>query len=91
MSASLPVQNVQLVVLDRIDPARNMARYYVLSYEPTLFDDSSLVREWGRIGKPGRRRIELYRDHNSARIALSAWLARKVRRGYKTRPPVDAS
>lgn len=38
---------MQLVVLDRIDPARNMARYYVLSIEPTLFDDSSLVREWG--------------------------------------------
>src|SRR5580692_486189 len=55
MSSSLPVQHVQLVVLDRIDPARNMARYYVLSIEPTLFDDSSLVREWGRIGKPGRR------------------------------------
>jgi predicted DNA-binding WGR domain protein len=85
MSSSLPVQNVQLVVLDRIDPARNMARYYVLSIEPTLFDDSSLVREWGRIGKRGRRRIELYRDHGGARIALSAWLARKVRRGYETR------
>jgi len=51
-----------------------------------LFDDSSLIREWGRIGKPGRRRIELYRDHSNARIALNAWLARKVRRGYKTRP-----
>jgi hypothetical protein len=32
---------VQLFVLDRIDPARNMARY-VLSIEPTLFEDSSL-------------------------------------------------
>jgi predicted DNA-binding WGR domain protein len=74
MSSSLPVQNVQLVVLDRIDPARNMARYYVLSIEPTLFDESSLVREWGRIGKRGRRRIELYRDQNNARMALSAWL-----------------
>jgi predicted DNA-binding WGR domain protein len=91
MSSSLLVQNVQLVVLDRIDPARNMARYYVLSIEPTLFDDSSLVREWGRIGKPGRRQIELHRDDGNARIALSAWLARKVRRGYKTRPPADAA
>jgi predicted DNA-binding WGR domain protein len=91
MLSSLPVQNVQLVVLDRFDPARNMARYYVLSIEPTLFDDSSLVREWGRIGKPGRRRIELYRDDGNARTALSAWLERKVRRGYKTRPPADAA
>jgi predicted DNA-binding WGR domain protein len=85
--SSLPAQNVQLVVLDRIDPARNMGRYYVLSIEPTLFDESSLVREWGRMGKPGRRRIELHRDDNNARIALGAWLARKVRRGYKGRSP----
>jgi predicted DNA-binding WGR domain protein len=68
-----------------------MARYYVLSIEPTLFDESSLVREWERIGKLGRRRIELYRDDGNARIALSAWLARKVRRGYKTRPPADST
>jgi predicted DNA-binding WGR domain protein len=67
-------------------PAHNMARYYVLSTEPTLFEDSSLIREYGRIGKPGRRRIDLHRDHNHAGIALSAWLARKVPRGYKTRP-----
>jgi predicted DNA-binding WGR domain protein len=90
MSSSLLVQNVQLVVLDRMDPAQNMARYYVLSIEPTLFDDSSLVREWGRIGRPCRRRIELYQDHSNARIALGAWLARKVRRGYKTRARVNA-
>jgi predicted DNA-binding WGR domain protein len=91
MSSSLSAQNVQLVVLDRIGHTRNMARYYVLSVEPTLFDESSLVRECGRMGKRGRRRIELYRDDCNARIALSAWLVRKVRRGYKTRPPVDAA
>jgi predicted DNA-binding WGR domain protein len=61
------------------------------TFGPTLFDESSLVREWERIGKLGRRRIELYRDDGNARIALSAWLARKVRRGYKTRPPADST
>ena len=25
------------IVLERVDPARNIARYYVLSIEPTLF------------------------------------------------------
>jgi bifunctional non-homologous end joining protein LigD len=35
----------QLAVLNRIDPARNMARYYVLSLEPALFDQFSLVRK----------------------------------------------
>jgi predicted DNA-binding WGR domain protein len=37
------------IVLERVDPARNIARYYVLSIEPTLFAKHTLVRRWGRI------------------------------------------
>ena len=51
---------IQYLVLDRCDPSCNMARYYVLSIEPSLFGDASLIREWGRIGQPGQTRIELY-------------------------------
>ncbi|MGY6251465.1 WGR domain-containing protein [Bosea thiooxidans] len=41
---------LQMLVLDRSDPAQNMARFYVLAIEPTLFGDVALVREWGRRG-----------------------------------------
>jgi predicted DNA-binding WGR domain protein len=41
---------IQDLVLDRCDPSCNMARYYVLSIEPSLFGDASLIRQWGRIG-----------------------------------------
>jgi predicted DNA-binding WGR domain protein len=75
--------NVQLLVLERIDDAQNMARYYVLSVEPTLFAEFSLVREWGRIGTRGNRRIELHANAGSARLALDAWFARKTKRGYR--------
>jgi predicted DNA-binding WGR domain protein len=85
MSHARSAQNVQLVVLDRIDDAQNMARYYVLSIEPTLFDEISLVREWSRIGKSGGRRIELHQSYREARIALNVWLSRKRRRGYELR------
>jgi predicted DNA-binding WGR domain protein len=61
--------HVQLLVLDRIDDAQNMARYYVLSVEPTLFDQVSLVRELGRIGKRGGSRIELHASKMAARLA----------------------
>jgi len=37
------------IVLERIDRGRNIARYYVLSIEPTLFARLTLVRRWGRI------------------------------------------
>ena len=76
---------IQLLVLERVDPARNMARYYVLSVEPTLFGDAALVREWGRIGRPGRRRLDLYAMESEARVSLGDWFARKLKRGYRFR------
>ncbi len=76
---------LQVLVLDRIDASQNMARYYVLSIEPTLFGDTAMVREWGRIGSFGQRRIELYGQHEGARMALRSWLDRKLRRGYELR------
>ena len=41
------------IMLTRIDNHRNMARFYKLDIQPTLFGEWSLVREWGRIGRPG--------------------------------------
>ena len=76
---------IQYLVLDRFDPACNMARYYVLAIEPSLFGDASLIREWGRIGQPGQKRIELYETQSKAVEALETWLQRKRRRGYLLR------
>ena len=47
---------LNVLVLERVDRSKNMARYYVLSVEPTLFAESSLVRRWGRMGGAGRTR-----------------------------------
>lgn len=77
--------SVQLLVLDRIEKASNMARYYVLIVEPTLFGDMALVREWGRIGVSCRRRLDLYEHDAEAKVALGTWLRRKSRRGYVLR------
>jgi predicted DNA-binding WGR domain protein len=76
---------IQYLVLDRCDPTCNMARYYVLSIEPSLFGDATLIREWGRLGQSGQRRIELYENHSRAVEALETWLQRKRRRGYLLR------
>ncbi len=80
---------LQVLVLERREPSRSMARFYVLAIEPTLFGDMALVREWGRIGSLGRRRLDLHASLTSAAEALDTWLARKVRRGYiKSEPQV---
>jgi predicted DNA-binding WGR domain protein len=76
---------IQLLVLERIDEEKNMARYYVLSIEQTLFGEPALIREWGRIGSSGRHRIDVHGAEEEAREALGAWLARKLRRGYVPR------
>ncbi len=62
-----------------------MARYNVLSIATSLFGDAALIREWGRIGRPGQRRVELYESQSCAVEAFETWLQRKRRRGYLLR------
>jgi predicted DNA-binding WGR domain protein len=57
--------------LRRIDPARNMARFYALSIQPTLFGGASLVRNWGRIGTNGQAMMETFDEDGVAGEALS--------------------
>ena len=80
-----PVVTVQLLVLDRFEETSDMARYYVLTVEATLFGDTALVREWGRIGVSCRRRLDLYPNKAAAKVALDTWLSRKSKRGYVLR------
>ena len=82
----MPDDKIQYLVLDCRDPDANMARFYVLSIEASLFGDATLIREWGRIGTAGQRKIELHESEDSAKEALEMWLRRKQRRGYVTRP-----
>ncbi|MDR7223053.1 WGR domain-containing protein [Aminobacter aminovorans] len=70
--------------LQRRDPSRNMARFYCLSVEGSLFGDAVLVREWGRIGTLGRRRLDLFASAAQAQEALRLLAASKVQRGYSS-------
>ncbi|MER8872548.1 WGR domain-containing protein [Mesorhizobium sp. M0814] len=70
------------IVLQRRDCTCNVARFYVLTIEPSLFGDAALVRAWGRICSLGRQRLDLFGSAGEAGEALEAWLARKIRRGY---------
>jgi predicted DNA-binding WGR domain protein len=77
------MQNEDVIHLHRIDPARNMARFYRLSSAPSLFGDICVVREWGRIGRPGRMRIDLFEKLQEAAAARLALERSKRRRGYR--------
>lgn len=69
--------------LRKIDPAKNMRRFYRLSVEPTLFGDFALVREWGRIGaKRGRVKEDWHASMLDVERALEGAIGVRIRRGY---------
>ena len=70
--------------LTRIDPDRNMSRYYQLHIQPSLFGDCDLVREWGRIGSPGTIRTAIYPTLATATAALAEAVKQRHKRGYCT-------
>jgi predicted DNA-binding WGR domain protein len=66
----------------RRDPARRMHRFYALRLAPDLLGGWALLREWGRIGSPGRVRSDSFADAAGARAALERLARRKRRKGY---------
>jgi len=71
--------------LYRIDPARNMSRFYTLSVQPNLFGGHSVLRSWGRIGSGGRLRVDFYNDETAAGVARDRLVTAKRKRGYADR------
>jgi predicted DNA-binding WGR domain protein len=70
------------VTLHRIDPTRNMSRFYRLDLQPDLFGAWVVVREWGRIGRPGRLRLDPYPTEPEAASRMQRQRAVKQGRGY---------
>ncbi|MGO7050683.1 WGR domain-containing protein [Rhizobium johnstonii] len=77
----MTVQPYRLYI-ERIDPSKNMARYYALSIEPNLFGGTSLVRSWGRIGSRGQQKIHVFDSEAKAVDLLLTLLRKKRSRGY---------
>lgn len=71
------------IQMTRIDPDRNMARFYELRLQPTLFGEASLLRAWGRIGTRGQSMMVTYANAEAAARALTRLSRQKQRRGYR--------
>ncbi len=70
--------------LTRIDPSRNMKRFYTVAVEVTLFDDVACTRTYGRIGgRGGRVMVGLYETQGEAIAALGRIVKAKLARGYR--------
>jgi predicted DNA-binding WGR domain protein len=69
--------------LERHDPTRHMARFYAVQVVPTLFGSWALLREWGRIGRPGTLRTDGFATEEEAETARARLVRKKIRRGYR--------
>jgi predicted DNA-binding WGR domain protein len=69
--------------LRRIDIERHMFRFYALSAGRDLFGEPVVMRSWGRIGTPGRERIDIHGSDDDALQACEAIAQAKRRRGYR--------
>jgi predicted DNA-binding WGR domain protein len=69
--------------LRRIDPDRNMARFYSMSVQPGLFGEWALLREWGRIGSPGRLVSGRFASEQEAALAMAEYVKAKLSKGYE--------
>ena len=78
-------QPYQLYV-ERTEPSKNMARYYAMSIEPTLFGTACLTRRWGRIGMMGQAKVHHFeREEEAVRLFLDLLRVRRAR-GYRPKP-----
>lgn len=75
---------MDVVLLTRRDPARNMARFYLVSIERSLFGDHAVLRCWGRLGTKGHSRLDLYAGAEQAASRMTRLVRAKLKRGYVT-------
>ena len=78
---------MRAVELRRIDPLRNMRRFYRHNIEPDLFGGVLLRKEWGRIGARGRVMADRHDTEALAAAALQRHAERKKRKGYAVVTP----
>lgn len=70
------------MMLRRVDPTRNMSRFWSARLQPSLFEEVLLVRNWGRIGSRGQERSYWFSTRQAALAAFTRVTAAKTRRGY---------
>lgn len=83
-------QPYQLYV-ERTDPAKNMARFYAMAIELTLFGDVCLTRRWGRIGARGQTMMQSFAREEEAVGVFLDLLREKRGRGYHPKGKGEAA
>lgn len=70
------------IYIERTDRRKNMARFYALAIERTLFGEICLRRRWGRIGTRGQELAHYFESEKEAVTLFLDLTRRKRGRGY---------
>ena len=66
-----------------LDPAKNHTRFYRLSWQVSLEDDTALVCTWGRLSTQGRTRVICFlKKRSKAERKRERLIQRRFHRGY---------
>lgn len=68
--------------LEKVDPASNCFRFYVIAIEKDLLSDFSLMIHWGRIGTRGQYRIKAGGSRADVMRRAGALMKSKLKKGY---------
>lgn len=67
----------------KVDPAKDVRRWYVVAWGPTLFGTWAVIRAWGRLGSEwSQRRVQEFATQDEACAEAVAQAERRERRGY---------
>ncbi len=80
---SQPPAGFTHVLFDKVDPANNSRRFYLVGWLPTLFADGAVVLCWGRKGESQRVRVLNYPSLAAAWPVMRAAIRARFRHGYQ--------
>ena len=63
-------------------PSKGPARYYRVEIAFNLFEEVSVLREWGHKGGRGRMEVAIFANLRHASEAADRWREGALRRGY---------
>jgi len=74
---------MQRAYLERHDNDKNMHRFYQMHIAPNLFNEWSLIHEWGRVGSSGKVHKDWFETEEQAIAACKVIINSKQKRGYQ--------
>ena len=78
------------LLLERVDPAKNVNRFYYLAWQPSLFDYGAVVRMYGRRDGQQRKLSPLpYPSLDAAWPLIRSLIRRRLRHGYQIKEPAE--